>query len=371
MEGSNVRKYLFLGFFLILLILVARLFAPFVTIIIWSGLLYAFLAPAYEALARSKSPKPLGGVSRTLLAAIMAILSVALVLVPIFLLGMSMLGQVKELAHVIKTTLDAHPELLDLSTNGPVGKLISDLSQGSIDLSRIDVRGEITAAIDGSASQILSLSGILVGKVAMVLISVAFIVFTLFFLFLDGPELLQILLHAIPIEREYSLLFLRTLRKTSRDLVAGYVLVALVQGSLAFGLFTIFGIKGALVLGVLTMAASFIPMLGTGLVWGPVSGILIFSGDIQRGILLLLLSAVIVAGLDNFLKVFVLRDRLKSHPLLIFFAIVGGLELFGFNGIILGPLILITFFTGAKLYDKVTQRDDGDHGRSDVENQGS
>ena len=142
----------------------------------------------------------------------------------------------------------------------------------------------------------------------------------------------------------------------SKQLVVGYFLVALYQATAAFLLFTIFGVKGALVLAALTAVASFLPMVGASLVWLPVSLARILNGDLPGGIALLVLSAIFISTLDNFIRPILLRDRLNIHPLLIFFSILGGLEVFGFNGIILGPLILILFFTAAKLYDKVYDR---------------
>lgn len=367
MEGKNIRRYLFLGFFLLLLVLVARIFLPFLTIIIWSGLLYAFLAPLYDRLARTRGEKPVKEPWKTFLAGAMALGSVVVILVPIVFLAFAMVGQIRSLTHSIIKAIEANPSILDLSPSGPIGKFIYDLTQGSVDFSGVSLRGEFEHFVKGSAAQLLSVSGMLIKNLLLVVVGLLFIVFTLFFLFVDGPELLRTIIGAIPMEREYTLLFLRRLRSSSRDLVIGYFLVSLFQGVIAFILFTIFGIRGSLVLGVLTVAASFIPMLGTSIIWLPVSVGVMISGGMQQGLVLLVLSAILIAGLDNILRVFLLRNRLKIHPLLIFFAIIGGLEVFGFNGLILGPLILMSFFTGAKLYDQVTEREVGDHGKSDVD----
>lgn len=367
MEGRSIRRYIFLGLFIILLVLVARIFAPFLTVIIWAGLLYAFLAPLYDRVSGNARGKPVGQPWRTVLAGLFAVGSVIIIVVPAVLLGIAMVGQLRDLIKTILHELSANPSILDLSPAGPVGKFIYDLTQGGIDLSRVDVRQEFSHFVNGSASQIINISGLLVRNAAVLVVGLLFIMFTLFFFFLDGPELLRTLIGALPIEREYSLLFIRTFRASSRDLVIGYLLVSLVQGVIAFTLFALFGIRGALVFGALTIGASFIPMLGTSLVWGPLALIMFLSGNTAGAISLLALSAVFIVGIENVLRVFLLRDRLKIHPLLIFFAIVGGLETFGFNGLILGPLILIAFFTGAKLYDKVTDRALGDHGKSDIE----
>ena len=105
----------------------------------------------------------------------------------------------------------------------------------------------------------------------------------------------------------------------------------------------------------LTAMASFIPMVGTALVWLPVSASKIMAGDITGGILFFVCSAALIWTLDNFIRPVLLHERLKIHPLLIFFAILGGLQVFKFNGLVLGPLILILFFTALELYEQAYQ----------------
>jgi predicted PurR-regulated permease PerM len=70
-----------------------------------------------------------------------------------------------------------------------------------------------------------------------------------------------------------------------------------------------------------------------------------FTGPIWKGILFLILSAITISFLDNFLRPFFLKERIKVHPLIIFFAILGGIQLFGVNGLLLGPIVIIFFFT--------------------------
>jgi predicted PurR-regulated permease PerM len=107
----------------------------------------------------------------------------------------------------------------------------------------------------------------------------------------------------------------------------------------------------------LTAIASFVPMIGTALVWVPIAASIFFSGQPGAALTFLALSAFLVATLDNFIRPVLLHDRLKIHPLLIFFAILGGLKIFGFNGILLGPLVLMLFFAAAELFDKAYARE--------------
>ncbi len=357
MQGKNVRRILFLVLFLALFLLVARLFYPFLTILLWSGLLYALLAPLYERLVRRRDGSQRRLHVRGIIAGALSLGGVLLIILPLVFLATSMVRQLGDLAAWLRRLLEQHPEFLDLSPEGLVGGFLFRLTDGALNLSAIDLRSELYGLFAARSSHIIGLSGALIKNLAGFLLSLAFMVFTLYFFFVDGGHLIRVLIGAIPIEKEYTRLFLRKFRDTSRQLVMGFFLIALYQAVAAFILFSLFKVQGALVLAALTAVSSFIPMVGTGLVWLPVSALRLLSGDIAGGIALLVLSAFFISTLDNFIRPFLLGERLQLHPLLIFFSILGGIELFGFNGLILGPLILILFFTGVRLYDQVYERE--------------
>jgi predicted PurR-regulated permease PerM len=86
-------------------------------------------------------------------------------------------------------------------------------------------------------------------------------------------------------------------------------------------------------------------MIGGGIVWLPLGLVRILSGDVFGGILFLTVSGLFISLLDNVLRPIFLKDRIQLHPLIIFFAILGGVSVFGFNGLILGPMIVILFLT--------------------------
>jgi predicted PurR-regulated permease PerM len=185
-------------------------------------------------------------------------------------------------------------------------------------------------------------------------------VFTLYFLFVDGRHLASMVIRSLPIERTYARMFLSRMRESGRQLIVGFFLVSLFQSAMMFILCLVFGVPRALVLASLTAVASFIPMAGTALVWMPLGLVMILGGTVAKGVLFMLAAAVLVSSLDNFIRPLLLGERLKIHPLLIFFSILGGLQIFGFNGLILGPLILIIFFSAVDLYDSLEGNSPGD-----------
>lgn len=352
MQGRQVQRLLFLAVFLFLFLFVARLFSPFFSILLWAGLLYVITFPFYDRATRSIPDKPLGRFARKLLAGAFALGSVLIVVIPLVFLGSTLLGQARELVHSMNEFLERNPDFFRTLDTGGLAVRLRDTSGGLIDLTRVDLMAELSAAVTRGADTFLSVSATLLRDTAGFMVSLAFLTFTLYFFYVDGKDLIRTFVNAVPIENAYTAAFLRRFGEVGKHLFRGYLLVALYQGAAAFLIFLLFGVKGPLPLGLLTAIASFVPMVGTTLVWGPVGVARIVSGDPTAGIAILVLSFILVSGVDNLLRPFLLTERIKIHPLLVFFSIMGGLQLFGLNGLILGPMMLMLFFTGVDLFEQ-------------------
>jgi predicted PurR-regulated permease PerM len=352
-EGSQIRKFVFLILFLALFLLVAMLFYPFMTVILWSGLIYVILSGVYDRAARRRDWSERGPFAKTILAGAFALCAVVLFVVPALLLAWAVLRQVGELAGSVLDTLNKNPNLLDLSPSSAVGGFIYSISGGQIDLSGIRLVDEVKRFVASRSGSIIGFSGALIRDAASLVVNLAFMVFTLYFFFADGKALMRTFVGAIPIERAYTTIFIRKFKEAGKQLLLGNFLVGLFQGTMMLIIGLAFGVKGYLVYAALTVIASFIPMVGTSLVWLPLTAGFALRGEIGKAVLFFVLSGTCVALLDNFLRPVILHERLKIHPLLIFFSIVGGLSVFGFNGLVLGPLVLILFFSALELYEGI------------------
>ncbi|HWR10267.1 MAG TPA: AI-2E family transporter [Rectinemataceae bacterium] len=360
MTQGSTKKQIFLIFFIALFLLVARLFYPFLTVILWSGVIYAFIAPLYERCAkvftkRDKLSDKKRSIVENILGGIFAVLGVFVLAVPFTFLFIALLKQVVDLSGNMIRVIEEHPDIFSLSHTSPVGGFIYRLSAGAIDLSGIDVLHEAKGFLIASSSRIIGFSGTILKNGVALITTLAFMIFTLYFLLVDGKHLASLVVSAVPIERTYTKMFMQKMSESGRQLVLGFFLVAIYQAVVMFILCLIFKLEGPLVLASLTAIASFIPMVGTSLVWIPLSLYIGLTGDVGRALLFCALAGFFVSFTDNFLRPMILGDRLKMHPLLIFFAIVGGLSIFGFNGLILGPLIVIIFFSAVELYDQIDQ----------------
>ncbi len=362
-EGARIQRIVFLILFAALFLLVGRLFSPFLSVLVWSAVAYGIVQPLYRRAATlpSGAERPLW--LRSGLAAAFALGTLLLVAAPLALVAVVLLVQVRELTGYLSEALSRGTDWLSGPRLAELAERVSGLTGGAVDLSSLDLKAELGRVLQSLGNQAVSLSAGLLRNALSLVLAFAFFTFTLYFLLVDGRQLLLVIVDAIPLRNADTVAFMRKFRDTGRDLVVGYLLVALFQGAVAFVIYLAMGVPGPLPLGVLTAIASFIPIVGTGLVWLPVGIGRLASGQLGSGILLIALCAVFVSMLDNLIRPLLLQSRIKMHPLLIFFSIVGGLRLFGFDGLILGPLVLVLFFAGVDMYARAygrTRRRDGE-----------
>ena len=107
-------------------------------------------------------------------------------------------------------------------------------------------------------------------------------------------------------------------------------------------MFWLLGLPSPLFWGAIMALLAVVPVLGTFVIWAPAAAYLALRGDWTKALMLASWGAIAIGLIDNFLYPFLVGNRLRFHTLLVFFAIVGGLSLFGASGVILGPLLLAT-----------------------------
>jgi predicted PurR-regulated permease PerM len=311
----------------------------------------------YRAILKHVNPSSRGFMlKKQFLSGTFAILSVLVIIIPIVFLGIELSRQVIDFANYMNGYFAEHGQMR-IDAQNPIVAFISQLSGGRFDLSNLDIKKELLLFLERSANTIFTLSTSVVKNVGGFAINLVFMIFTLFFFYLDGDYLLDLFMKAIPIDKSYMQDFVSKFKETSKHLIQGYFLVSLIQGCIAFIIFTLFGVKNALLLSVVLYFCSFIPMIGASAVWLPIGLIRIFQGELFLGVFFLLVSGFFISLLDNFLRPFFLKDRIKVHPLLIFFSILGGVRAFGFNGLILGPMILMLFFTALDIFIRIYKTD--------------
>jgi predicted PurR-regulated permease PerM len=162
----------------------------------------------------------------------------------------------------------------------------------------------------------------------------------LFYFFRDRSPILQIVRSLVPLSQDETEAVFARVADTIYATIYGTVAVALVQGVLGGLMFWVLGLPAALLWGAVMAVLAVVPVLGAFVVWGPAALFLALQGSWGKALLLAGWGGLVVSLVDNLLYPVLVGQRLRQHTLAVFITIVGGLELFGSAGVVLGPVTL-------------------------------
>jgi predicted PurR-regulated permease PerM len=184
--------------------------------------------------------------------------------------------------------------------------------------------------------------------------------FTLFFVFRDGPHAYATIFRAIPLEDAHKTKIFERLNSTIKAVVRGTLLTAVAQGATAGVAYYLLGVPFAIFLGALSGLLSFLPIGGTAIVWMPVALSLLLSGAVAKGLILIGVGVGLVGLMDNLLQPLLVGRQAHLPVLPLFLASFGGLAYFGFLGLFLGPILLAVVLETFVIYQEEYQQQDSD-----------
>jgi predicted PurR-regulated permease PerM len=187
------------------------------------------------------------------------------------------------------------------------------------------------------------LAGSLAGMLKNLLtffVNLFILLFALFFVFRDGERILRAVRHLLPFEKSLQ----DEMLSESRDLIFASVAVALliagIQGFLGGVAFAVTGLPAPVFMGVLIAFFSIVPVVGSALIWIPAGAWLGFHGHWGKAIVVLVICGGVAGIADNLVRPLLLRNRTRLNDLLLFISILGGIQVFGLLGIVVGPTIV-------------------------------
>jgi len=202
--------------------------------------------------------------------------------------------------------------------------------------------------------QFISIFQFLLRGIPNIILNVFITVFSIYYFLKHGKDIYNFFLGVVPLPEGRYKQILTRFDDLSRGMVMGQILVGLIQGILAFLGFWLLQVPNPVLLGLLTAIISIIPLLGAVMVWFPIVIYLLIKGTMTGvywpAIAMLIYGTFIISLIDNFLKPKIVGDRANIHPLVILFGILGGIQLFGIAGILIGPLVLTIFDLVIEIY---------------------
>src|SRR6266545_1202120 len=272
---------------------------PFVNVLAWASVLVVLFYPIHQRLvALTKRP--------ALSALLSTVIVIAVIVLPLTLLTLVV---AKEIGQVAKDAQDFFRSLFD--PNSPViGRIMGWLGR-RVDASHLDLQGYLLERLESISGAIAGRTLGLLGGVVGAIFQVFFTIFTMYYLFRDGDRIYDAMLDVIPLNvAESRQIFDRTHE----------VIHASVYGVMFF--------------------MSMVPLVGTSVIWVPTAIYLAMSGHWGKAVALALWGALVIGTVDNLLRPKLVGQRARLHELLIFFSVLGGLQIWGPLGLVLGPVMI-------------------------------
>lgn len=301
---------------------------PFIEVLLWAVVLVIVFYPVHRRI-EAKTGRPGWSALASCLLVILVILA------PLTLLTFAVVREITSLAQGMQGNLAS---LLDPNspTAGPLLRWVGQY----VDLDLIGSQQFLAERLKGISTTIANRTLGFVGGALGLIIQIFFVIFTMFYLFRDGDLLLDAFRDVMPLEEDKSVQIFKRTREVIGASVYGVLVIAAIQGAIGGLAFWVLGLPSPLLWGVVMILLSMIPLAGAFIVWVPAAIILAVSGEWGKALILALVGAFVIGTIDNLLRPKLVGEKTKLHELLIFFSVLGGLQVFGILGLVLGPVIV-------------------------------
>ncbi len=344
MTDTIYGKYFFIACLAVAVYFVYRILDPFLSAVIWAAILATASYPLYRRLVRKIRRPCLGSL-------ITCFLLTVVIVVPILLLTILLADQ----------SVDAYHAIEEKVRSGEVTRWEKSVRQSSpylwvrrrlprLRIDEPDVQDVVLRAASGASRFLVDRSKTLFSGFAQSIFKFFVMLLSLYYFLVDGPGMVHKLRELSPLPVEHEDRVLGKFREMVDATLRGSFLTALLQGAAGGLVFLFFGLPSPLLWGSVMALVSLVPLVGTSLVWGPVVIFYVMTGAWFKVILLALICGGIVGSIDNFVKPFLIKGRSELHTLWVFFGVLGGIGVFGFLGIVLGPLVVALLLTLIEIY---------------------
>jgi len=351
------REHIFLIFILFLtflsIYLLYQVLSPFLSSIIWAILLAMVFYPVFQKLRR------LLKMTAVLSAIVMTLLVFIVIVLPFSFL----------MASLASEAIDTYHRVGEMIKTGQVQAYFESLKEISLlkwilvklgqrlDFSQMDPLPLLLKNLNQISTLIFNQTTVLLKGFSTFIAGFFFTLLSLYYLFKDGSQLFERLKEIVPLPSKERDLLIQRFKDMIHATIYGGILIAIIQGLLGGLSFWVLGLPSPIFWGAAMALLSFIPIGGTALIWAPAGVILLIGGSILKGLILLAVGVLVISMVDNLLRPFLISAKTKIHPLLLFFAVLGGIQAFGLIGLVAGPLIATLFLTMVEIYTQGIKSD--------------
>ena len=344
LQHNKTVKVLFLILFGAVIAGLVFIFRYYFWPFLFAVILYMALRPVYDLILRLVRKKGIG-------ASIMILVLIVAILVPVFLLILSIIDQVIQLYNIIQEQIKAGI-INDIYKSAYVDKIIAYLN-----IDHKEITSKVTDIVKSASGMALDSAQKIISYPLNFILNFFFLLLMLFFMFMDGDKMAAVIYRALPFPRDLERNVIDRLKEVVRILLTGNLLIMILQGLfVGLGLF-IADLPVALLGGSMAGLLSLIPVVGTSLVWAPAVIYLAVTGSYLMSLFLGLWCLIWYLLLENLLKPKLFGKKLNFHPVVFFFLLLGSIQTFGIPGVFIGPLLLTLFYSLWEIYKVMKEYD--------------
>lgn len=342
--SRNPILWFFLACFLGSIVLLGWLLLPFLSIIILGAVVSGIFYPLYRLINRH--PK-----IRSSLASLVTCIFIFIVLfVPIVFFVGSLTQQAYGLYQMARGAVINDQINILLRDTHVLEKINSVLANFHYQLTGDEIKNAVSELAKVVGFFLYDQARAIASNTLNFVVSFILMLMVSYFLLIDGDKLVAYIVDLSPLPNDQEHLLIDKFYEMAGAILIGNGLGGLIQGIFGGLVFWVFGLPSAFLWGVIMGLLAFLPIIGIGVVFIPTAIYLALKGKVVVGIFFVVFYFVLSMGVEYLFKPRLVGQRVKMHPLLVFFAIIGGLKLFGLIGIIYGPLVVTGFLTLAEIY---------------------
>jgi predicted PurR-regulated permease PerM len=341
MDTSKIQNILFFTLLTLVSLLFLYLLAPFFFPLFWAAVVASIFRPVHERLNRKLKHSSTSAAVTVLVFALLIILPGSIVGSLLFTESMQIYeslrkgsGGIEKVVKSITSVVKDNPYVVSLHIDEQFWT---------------EKLAEIAKAISNYIFVNLTA---LTQNTLVFIVQVAVMLYALFYFIRDGDKFLDMVMKLLSLGRERGKVLQERFVVTAKSTLKVTLIIGGIQGILGGLIFWFTGVHGALVWGVVMIILSILPVVGCSIIWIPAGIVMILTGYLWKGLLILAFGVFVISMVDNLLRPILVGRDVQMHPLLIFLSTLGGIALFGFSGFVIGPIITSLLLAIWTMYDQ-------------------
>jgi len=334
----------FLACFLVSIFLLGWLLWPFLSIIILAAVVSGIFSPMYRRITRNGSIRPAVGSFLT------CCVIFCILFIPIVFFVSILSKEAYDLYLLAKDAMIS-PQISALMEGSKVLEFTNNvLANFNFQITVEELNTYISEIARFVGLFLYDQARSIASNMLAFFINFFLMLLVIFYLLVDGRQLVSFIIDLSPLPNNQDQILLKKFEDMAGAILIGNGVGGLIQGVAGGVVFSIFGLPSPFLWGVIMGLLAFLPIIGIGLVFIPAAIYLFLKGRIAASVFFIVFYVVLSGGVEYLFKPKLVGQRVKMHTLLVFFAIIGGLKLFGILGIIYGPLVFTAFLTLTDIY---------------------